>query len=158
MKLNCKDLMNMLPHKHPFILLDKVIELNPGVSAKGIKNITINEPYFMGHFPMEPIVPGVLLVESLAQLSAIMYGSEFIPSHGNTLDFQNINPELIASKVGYLVEIKNVKFKKTVCPGDTVILRCFKKSSFALMSQVLIEAYVDNNQILEGIIVVSQRA
>ncbi len=163
MKLDCSEILKIIPHRYPFVLLDRVEELEPGKSAVGIKNVTINEPYFTGHFPTEPIVPGVLLIESLAQLAAVMYCSEFIPtktdkSNKLVVDESNISIEDISSKVGYLVEIKNVKFKKTVKPGDKLTLRCFKKSSFGLMSQVKVDAYVDTDCILEGTITVSQRA
>lgn len=163
MKLNCTEILKLIPHRYPFILIDRVEELTPGKSAIGVKNITINEPYFTGHFPTEPIVPGVLILESLAQLSAVMYCSEFIPmtdgqSNQLVIDESNISIDDISSKVGYLVEIKNVKFKKPVKPGDKIVLRCFKKSSFGLMSQVKIDAYVEKECILEGTITVSQRA
>ena len=72
MRIEAQMISKLLPHKYPFLLIDRVIKLEPGKSAVGIKNVTINEPYFTGHFPSEPIVPGVLIVESLAQLTAVM--------------------------------------------------------------------------------------
>ena len=152
-------ILRMLPHKYPFLLLDKVIELDVGKSAIGIKNVTINEPYFQGHFPTEPIVPGVLLLESLAQLTAILYCSEFFPedTDWNHIEPGHIDPELIASKVGYLVDIKNVKFKRVVRPGDTMVLRVIKKASFGMLSQVQVSISVDNNCVVEGVMSVSQR-
>lgn len=159
MKLENNVISRILPHRYPFLLLDRVIELDPGKSAVGIKNVTINEPYFQGHFPGEPIVPGVLLLESLAQLTAVMYCSEFFDP--NT-DWENMTPddipvEDIASKVGYLAEIRNVKFKSLVRPGDTLRLRAIKKGSLGNLSQIQIDAYVDRVCVLEGSISVSQK-
>jgi len=149
----------LLPHKYPFLLLDRVIELDPGKAAVGIKNVTIGEPYFVGHFPGEPIVPGVLLLESLAQITAVMYISAFFPpsTDWSNLDFGDVDPAQIAAKVGYLVEIKSVKFKKVVQPGDTLILRTSLKGNFANLSQVQVAASVDSIPVVEGLMTVSQR-
>ena len=159
MNLSIDVIRKLLPHRYPFLLLDKVIKLDPGKSAVGIKNVTINEPYFSGHFPTQPIVPGVLIIESLAQLAAVMYCSEFFPADTDwdNLDGGSINEEEIASKVGYLVDIKNVKFKKIVRPGDTLELKVFKKAQFGLMSQLKVQALVDGEGVVEGVISVSQR-
>ncbi len=159
MKIEAQMISKLLPHKYPFLLLDRVIKLEPGKSAVGIKNVTINEPYFTGHFPGEPIVPGVLLVESLAQLTAIMYSTGHFPETTNweCLENENIDFTGIASKVGYLVDIKNVKFKQIVRPGDTLELRVYKKVQFQNLSQIKVEAYVDGNNVVDGIISVSER-
>ncbi|MDQ2085432.1 3-hydroxyacyl-ACP dehydratase FabZ [Herbivorax sp. ANBcel31] len=151
-------LQKILPHKAPFLLLDKVIELEPGKKAVGIKNITINEPYFTGHFPTRPIVPGVLIVESLAQLTAVMYCSEYLPQDINSdSELENvIDLSELASKVGYLVDIKNIKFKKLVVPGDTLELHVIKNISVGLMSSIKVAAYVNKECVVEGNISVSQ--
>lgn len=158
MRIEAQLISKLLPHKYPFILIDRVIKLEPGKSAVGIKNVTINEPYFVGHFPGEPIVPGVLIVESLAQLSAVMYSTGHFPE---STDWENLENDCdfssIASKVGYLVDIKNVKFKQIVRPGDTLELRVYKKMQFQNLSQIKIEAYVDGKNVVEGIISVSER-
>jgi 3-hydroxyacyl-[acyl-carrier-protein] dehydratase len=159
-KMDSTLIKKMLPHRYPFLLLDKVIELDPGKSAVGIKNVTINEPYFCGHFPTESLVPGVLIVESLAQLTAVMYGTGQFPEDtdwGN-LDGVSIDAEKIAANVGYLVEIKNVKFKNIVRPGDVMVLRVFIKSSFQNLSVVKIDASVEGNIVMEGTIGVTQRS
>ncbi len=159
MKMEAQMISNLLPHRYPFLLLDQVIKLDPGKSAVGIKNVTINEPYFTGHFPGEPIVPGVLLVESLAQLTAVMYSTGHFPE---TIDWEHLESEEIdfrgvASKVGYLVNIKNIKFKQLVRPGDTLELRVYKKTQFENLSQIKVEAYVDGKNVVDGIISVSER-
>lgn len=159
MRIEAQTISKLLPHKYPFLLIDRVIKLDPGKSAVGIKNVTINEPYFTGHFPGEPIVPGVLIVESLAQLTAVMYCTGHFPAD---TDWENpdkleIDYSSIASKVGYLVDIKNIKFKQIVRPGDTLELRVFKKIQFENLSQIKVEAYVDGKNVVEGIISVSER-
>ncbi len=150
----------MLPHRYPFLLIDKVTELEPGSSAVGIKNVTINEPYFQGHFPGEPIVPGVLLVESLAQLTAVMYGAAALPAD---TDWTHLCPDSfsevdLAGKVGYLAEIRNIKFKALVRPGDTLELYAVKKVQMGLLSQVQVFARVNGINVVEGVITVSQKA
>lgn len=149
----------MLPHRYPFLLIDRVTGLEPGKSADGIKNVTINEPYFQGHFPGEPIVPGVLLLESLAQLTAVMYGAAALPedtdwAHLSADSFAGVD---LAGKVGYLAEIRNVKFCALVHPGDTLELHAIKKIQMGLLSQVEVFARVDGRKVVEGVITVSQK-
>lgn len=159
MRIEAQIISKLLPHRYPFCLLDRVTKLDPGKSAEGIKNVTINEPYFAGHFPGEPIVPGVLIIESLAQLTAVMYSTEHFPEHidWNHLEKQEIDYSTIASKVGYLVEIKNVKFRSVIRPGDTLELKVLKKLQFANLSQIKVEAYVEGRCVVEGMISVSER-
>lgn len=160
MQFNAKEIMNMLPHRAPFLLVDKVIECDPGIHAIGIKNITIDEPFFHGHFPTEPIVPGVLLVETIAQVTAIMYCSAFLENTKASTE-KGVNAEerarLIADHVGYLVEIKSMKFIKTVEPGDTMRVEVRKKTKFAIMTLVEAKIFVNGNVVAEGKIVVSEK-
>ena len=155
--IDCSIIMKMLPHRYPFLLIDKVTELEPGVSAVGIKNVTVNEPYFQGHFPDQPIVPGVLLLESLAQLTAVMYGSEALPADTNwekisTKDFEGLD---LAGSVGYLAEIRNVKFMSLVKPGDTLELHAKKGASMGRLMQIKVFAKVGNATVVEGMLTVS---
>ena len=149
----------LLPHRYPFLLLDRVTDLIPGKRATAIKNVTINEPYFQGHFPGEPIVPGVLLVESLAQLTAVMYCTGDLPEDTDWEhpDFEAEGFEDIASKVGYLAEIRNIKFKGLVRPGDQLRLQVALKNTFNNLSLIAVSAYVENRCVLEGSITVSQK-
>lgn len=101
------DIMNILPHRPPFLLIDKVIERTEN-SLVGVKNVTMNEPFFVGHFPQEPVMPGVLQVEAMAQLGGIMILGEI----DNPRDYST-----------YFMKIENVKFKRKVIPGDTLILK-----------------------------------
>jgi 3-hydroxyacyl-[acyl-carrier-protein] dehydratase len=99
--IDIKEIMSMLPHRYPFLLVDKVIELEPDVKAVGIKNVTMNEPFFQGHFPGNPIMPGVLNIEAMAQVAGI-------------LAFKSG----VQGKSVYFMSIEKVKFRKPVAPGD----------------------------------------
>ena len=98
-----------LPHRYPFVLVDRVLEIEPGKSIKAVKNVSINEPFFPGHFPHHPVMPGVLIVEALAQAAAILSfkTGNFMPSDDS---------------VYYFAGIDKARFKKPVSPGDQLIL------------------------------------
>ena len=102
MKLGVKEIQEIIPHRHPFLLIDSIEELEPGVRAVGYKSITYNEPQFAGHFPQEPVMPGVLMVEALAQVGAVA----ILSVEGNK------------GKTAYFASINNAKFKQKVVPGD----------------------------------------
>jgi 3-hydroxyacyl-[acyl-carrier-protein] dehydratase len=104
--LNIKEIQGIIPHRYPFLLIDKIEELEPGVSAVGYKNVTINEYFFQGHFPVEPIMPGVLIIEALAQVGAVSI----------------LSVEQNKGKIVYFGGINNAKFKRKVVPGDTLRL------------------------------------
>lgn len=102
--MNSQEIMELLPHRYPFLLVDKIIELEEGKRAVGIKNVTINEPFFQGHFPGKPIMPGVLMVEAMAQvgLTALKTMDEY------------------KDKLGVFTGIDKLRFKRQVEPGDTL--------------------------------------
>jgi 3-hydroxyacyl-[acyl-carrier-protein] dehydratase len=101
--LDINQIMKILPHRHPFLLVDRVLELEVGKRIVAIKNVTINEPFFPGHFPGHPVMPGVLIVEAMAQVAGILaYQSD----------------ESVRDKVTYFVGIDNAKFRRPVMPGD----------------------------------------
>lgn len=104
--LGIKEIMDIIPHRHPFLLVDKVENLVPGEHATGYKNVSYDEPYFAGHFPQEPVMPGVLIVEAVAQVGAVVILS--LPEN--------------KGKTAYFGGINNVKFRKKVVPGDTLRL------------------------------------
>lgn len=98
-------IQNMIPHRYPFLMVDRIVEMEPNVRAVGIKNVTVNEPFFQGHFPGNPIMPGVLIVEAMAQLAGVLAFSSGMQS----------------SSV-YFMSIEKAKFRKPVVPGDQVKL------------------------------------
>ena len=108
--IGIKEIMSLIPHRYPFLLVDKIIELNKGESAVGIKNVTMNEEFFQGHFPGEPVMPGVLQIEALAQTACVLV----IKSLG---DKAPKNPGIL------FTTINNVKFRKPVVPGDQLHLQ-----------------------------------
>lgn len=108
MKLTTKEIMEIIPHRQPFMLVDVIDELEPGVRAVGRKNVTYNEPFFAGHFPGEPVMPGVLIIEALAQTGAAAILS--MPEN--------------KGKTAYFAAINNAKFKHKVVPGDVLTLEC----------------------------------
>lgn len=100
-----REIQNILPHRFPFLLIDKIVELEPGVKAVGIKNVTINEPFFQGHFPNYPIMPGVLIIEAMAQVAGVLAFRS--GAKGNFV---------------YFMSIERAKFRKPVFPGDQLRL------------------------------------
>ncbi len=105
--LDVNEIMKLLPHRYPFLLVDRVIEIDPGKKIVGLKNVTMNEPFFPGHFPGHPVMPGVLIVEAMAQVAAILVYS---------------SSEENKDKITYFVGIDNTKFRKPVVPGDQIRL------------------------------------
>lgn len=108
--MNIDEVMRYLPHRYPFLLIDRVVELEPGKSITAIKNVTINEPFFAGHFPVTPVMPGVLILEALAQAAGLL-----------SFKTKNYTPEEIG--IIYFAGIDNARFKKPVKPGDQLVLK-----------------------------------
>src|SRR3978361_2132374 len=108
--LDIHKILTLLPHRYPILLVDRVLELVPHKSMKALKNVSINEPYFVGHFPTRPVMPGVLILESLAQAAALLTFAE-----GDT-------PHDPAKTLYYFVGIDEARFKRVVEPGDQLIL------------------------------------
>jgi len=106
---NILEIMKLLPHRYPFLLIDRIVELNPGKKVVAVKNVTINEPFFIGHFPNEPIMPGVLIVEAMAQA-------------GGVLAWESTDKEKQAEMTFYFTAMDRVRFRKPVVPGDQLIL------------------------------------
>jgi 3-hydroxyacyl-[acyl-carrier-protein] dehydratase len=107
--MDIHQILTKLPHRYPFLLVDRILEINQGVSIKGLKNVTINEPFFAGHFPHRPVMPGVLMLEALAQVSAL-------------LAFDAMGEAANSDSVVYFVGIDGARFKRPVEPGDQLIL------------------------------------
>ena len=128
------DIIKILPHRYPFILIDKIEINEPGKSLKALKNVTINEPFFLGHFPDKPVMPGVLLLETMAQAGG------FLVLHS----IDNADKKLI-----YLSSIKSARFKEIAQPGDQLLIKAkldkFKMGTCKIISSI----YVDNQLITE---------
>ena len=107
--MDIHEILQYLPHRYPILLVDRVLECDPGKSIVGIKNVSINEPFFQGHFPHHPVMPGVLIIEALAQVSAI-------------LSFKTLGIKPDDKSVYYFVGIDDARFKKPVMPGDQLRL------------------------------------
>ena len=108
MQLNSNEIQEILPHRYPFLIVDKIVEMEPGKSAKGIKCVSANEMQFMGHFPQMHVMPGVLIIEALAQTGACAILCE----------------EENKGKIAFFGGIKNARFRKQVVPGDVLELSC----------------------------------
>jgi beta-hydroxyacyl-ACP dehydratase FabZ len=105
--LTINEIMDFLPHRYPFLMIDRIIEFEADKRIVGLKNVTINEPFFQGHFPGHPIMPGVLLLEAMAQTGGVMA-------------LKSLSPEEAKKKVLYFMSIDKAKFRKPVTPGDQV--------------------------------------
>jgi beta-hydroxyacyl-ACP dehydratase FabZ len=105
--MNILEIMSLLPHRYPFLLVDRIVEMEIGKRVVGIKNVTINEPFFQGHFPGQPIMPGVLILEAMAQVGGVMA-------------LKTVPEDQVKSKVIYFMTIDKAKFRKPVVPGDQI--------------------------------------
>ena len=135
---NIKEILAYLPHRYPFILIDRILELEPGKRALGLKNVTINEPFFQGHFPDNPIMPGVMIIEAMAQAGGVL---------AVVSQPQQSNPEKI-----YFMGIERVKFRKPVIPGDQLLfeIRQLKRRSNVVKMDGT--ATVDGDIVAEGVL------
>ena len=106
--IDIKEIMRLLPHRYPFLLVDRILEAEKAKSITGLKNVTINEPFFQGHFPAEPVMPGVLILEGMAQV-------------GGILAYHSI-PEMVGEKLIYFAGIDKVRFRQPVVPGDQLFI------------------------------------
>ncbi len=135
--LTARQIQELLPHRYPFLLVDRIIELEPNKRVVGVKCVTANEPFFVGHFPGHPVMPGVLLLEALAQCSALM-------------TLQSIPAEERAGKIILFMSIDGARFRKPVVPGDRVELHCEMLRSKGSLIKTRGEAKVDGKVVAEG--------
>ena len=129
-------ILEMIPHRYPFLMIDKVVEMVPNVSACGIKNVTINEPHFQGHFPQRPVMPGVLIIEAMAQTAAVLV----VHSLGSDAE----------GKLVYFMTIDSARFRKPVVPGDTVHIHVHKQRHRGAVWKFTGEAKVDGRLVAEA--------
>ncbi len=137
-EVNIERIMELIPHRYPLLLVDKVIDVVEGESATGIKNVTMNEPHFQGHFPGHPIMPGVLIIEAMAQTSAVLVAS----IEGNDA----------SGKIVYFTSIENAKFRKPVVPGDVLELKVKKIQNRKSLWKFQATAEVDGKVVTEATI------
>jgi len=137
-------IQGMLPHRFPFLLVDRVTEFTPDKRLVALKNITINEPFFQGHFPGHPVMPGVLIVEALAQASGLLV---FLST-----------PQHSKQPLYYLVKVDKAKFMQIVVPGDQLVLQVELKRMLRRMGQFACRALVDGKVVAEAELLCAERS
>ncbi len=137
MPLRYEDIIKIIPHRYPFLFVDEIRELEPGKRAKGIKNVTNNEPFFQGHFPGNPIMPGVLIIEAMAQVGGI-FARLSVPG------------ALERSGEIYFMAIDNVKFRKPVVPGDQIVFELVPIRAGSKIWKMRGKAYVNDALVAEA--------
>lgn len=136
MTLDVKQIMDMIPHRPPFLMIDEVVDVVRDVSAIGVKNVTINEDYFAGHFPGHPIMPGVLIIEAMAQTAAVL-----------VIDSAGTQPGTLV----YFMSVEEARFRRPVGPGDCLRLHVEKMHSRGKVWKFRGEARVDGNLMAEAV-------
>jgi len=137
---NVVDIQNILPHRYPFLLVDRITALTPGESVEAYKNVSISEPVFQGHFPDHPIYPGVMILEGMAQA-------------GGVLAFKSMNgvtQEEIQNKVVYFMSIDKAKFRSPVTPGDKLVYKLIVIKNKGAVWQLDAKAYVDDKVVAQA--------
>ncbi len=134
-------IFTLLQHRYPFLLVDRIIEMEIGKSIKALKNVTINEPFFQGHFPGQPVMPGVLIIEALAQAGSILAAKTWDLKEGKN--------------VVYLASLDKVKFRKMVLPGDQLFLELDILKLKSKIIKMEGRALVDNNIVAEAVLMAS---
>ena len=137
MTIELDRIMQMIPHRYPFLMIDRVVNVVPGESATGIKNVTINEPHFVGHFPQKPIMPGVLIVEAMAQTAGVLVV--------NTLGKES------EGKLVYFMTIDEARFRKPVVPGDQLHIHVYKERARGTVWKFRGEAKVNDVLVAEAV-------
>lgn len=128
--------MELLPHRYPFLMIDRIVDIDGDNSGIGIKNVTVNEPHFIGHFPKQPIMPGVLLIEGMAQTAGAIVVASIAAGEP---------PELV-----FFMTIDKAKFRKPVVPGDTVEYHARKMKNRRNIWKFFVEALVDGSKVAEA--------
>ena len=134
--LNIEEIIKLLPHRYPFILVDRILEIMPGESIVGLKNVTINEPFFQGHFPSQPIMPGVLILEGMAQVGGLL---AYITK-----------PEMVGKKLIYFAGIDSVRFRQKVVPGDQIVFKLNVLKCKGKIWKMAAKAFVDEILVAEA--------
>jgi 3-hydroxyacyl-[acyl-carrier-protein] dehydratase len=135
-QIDIERIMELIPHRYPFLLIDRMVDIVPGESATGIKNVTVNEPCFQGHFPGHPIMPGVLIVESMAQTSAALV----MHTLGRAAE----------GRVVYFMSVEGARFRKPVTPGDVMYIKVRKQARRGNVWKFSGEAVVNDAVVAEA--------
>ncbi|MFK4144038.1 3-hydroxyacyl-ACP dehydratase FabZ [Streptomyces sp. NPDC004065] len=143
------DIKRMLPHRWPMLMIDRAYDVVPGVSGRGVKSVSVNEPFFAGHYPDHSIMPGVMIVEAMAQLVAVVYVAELLESPEPSGD---ADP---ARSVGYLGSISSMKFSRLVVPGDQLTLDAKLGQRLGGLRQVQVRASAGGELAAAGSLIVT---
>lgn len=135
-EMSIYEILKLLPHRYPFVMVDRIKELTPGTHIIGIKNVTINEPFFQGHFPEQPVMPGVMILEGMAQV-------------GGVLGYHTL-PEMIGEKLLYFAGINNARFRKIVVPGDQLVFELNLKKIKRGIMVMEGKAFVDDQLVTQA--------
>lgn len=135
-RLDIEEIVKAIPHRYPFLMIDRVLDVVPDESAVGIKNVSINESYFQGHFPRSPVMPGVLIIESMAQTAAVLVVSTLGPA--------------MAGKLVYFMAVDACRFRRPVVPGDRLFVHVTKKHRRRNVWKFRAEARVDDGTVAEA--------
>jgi beta-hydroxyacyl-ACP dehydratase FabZ len=134
-KIDIKEILKRLPHRYPFLLVDRIVDFEEGKRAVGIKNVTFNEPFFQGHFPENPIMPGVLILEAMAQTGGVLL-------LGSVKEREK--------KLIYLIGVDKARFRKPVLPGDQLRMEVSVTKIRGNFCQLWAEAFVENEKVAEA--------
>ena len=135
-RMDIEDILDAIPHRYPFLMIDRAVDVVPGERATGIKNVSINESYFQGHFPRRPVMPGVLIIESMAQTAAVLVVATLGPA--------------MAGKLVYFMSLDDCRFRRPVVPGDQVFVHVTKKQRRRNVWKFAARAVVDDRTVAEA--------
>ena len=143
--MNVNEIVRYLPHRYPFLMIDRVVSLDPGKSATAIKNVSIDEPYFQGHFPEHPVMPGVLIAEALAQTGGLAFASA-----------EESPEEEGGFRLPILAKIEEMRFRAPVLPGDQLMLHAEVLRAYQSLAIVKVEAKVNDTAVVQGRVVLAK--